>query len=175
MSEPLKNILRFILFILVQALVLNQMPPLHRFITPYLYLLFILWLPFNMGRVGLLITGFLLGLVLDFFTKTPGLHASSALLVAYLRPFLITLMVPKDTRELAVGSPSMQSMGTSSYFLFAALLTFFHHGWLVFLEWMTFGDFIYFLGKVFFSTLVSLLLMLITELLFRPVKTSKRR
>jgi hypothetical protein len=82
-------------------------------------------------------------------------------------------MVPKDTRELAVGSPSFQSMGTASYILFITLLTFFHHGWLVFLEWMTFGNFLYFLGKVFFSTLVSLLLILITELIFRPVKSPR--
>jgi rod shape-determining protein MreD len=174
MSDPIKYIFRFLLFLFVQALVLNNMPPLHRFITPYLYFLFIIWMPFSTGRVSLLITGFLLGLSLDFFTKSPGLHASAALLVAYLRPFLISLMVPKDTRELAVGSPSRQTMGTASYILFISLLTIFHHGWLVFLEWMTFGDFLFFIGKVFFSSLVSLLLILITELIFRPVKKAKR-
>jgi rod shape-determining protein MreD len=175
MSDPIKYLLRFLLFLFVQALVLSNVPPLHRFISPYLYFLFLIWLPFSTGRVALLFTGFLLGLFLDFFTKTPGLHASSALLVAYLRPFLINLMVPKDTRELAVGSPSIQSMGTASYILFISLLTFFHHGWLVFLEWMTFGDFVYFLGKVFFTTLVSLIMILITELIFRPATKSKRR
>lgn len=175
MSDPIKYIFRFMLFLFVQALVLNNMPSLHRFITPYVYFLFLIWMPFSMGRVSLLFIGFVLGLVLDIFTKTPGLHASSALLVAYLRPFLINLMVPKDTRELAVGSPSFQSMGSASYVLFITLLTLFHHGWLVFLEWMTFGNFLYFMGKVFFSTLVSLLLILITELIFRPVKKSKRR
>ena len=154
---------------------LNHIPPLHRFITPYLYFLFLIWMPFSTGRVGLLITGFLLGITLDVFTQTPGLHASASLLVAYLRPFLINLMVPKDTRELAVGSPSIQTMGSASYILFISLLTLFHHGWLVFLEWMTFGNFIFFLGKVFLSTLVTLLLILITELIFRPIKRVKRR
>lgn len=175
MSDPIKYLFRFLLFLLVQALVLSNVPPLHRFISPYLYFLFLIWMPFSTGRVALLFIGFLLGLFLDFFTKTPGLHASSALLVAYLRPFLINLMVPKDTRELAVGSPSIQSMGTASYILFITLLTFFHHGWLVFLEWMTFGDFVYFLGKVFFTTLLTLTMILITELIFRPVAKSKRR
>jgi rod shape-determining protein MreD len=175
MSDPIKYLFRFLLFLFVQALVLSNIPPLHRFITPYLYFLFLIWMPFSSSRVGLLFTGFILGLSLDFFTKTPGLHASSALLVAYLRPFLINLMVPKDTRELAVGSPSIQSMGTASYILFISLLTLFHHGWLVFLEWMTFGDFVYFLGKVFFTSLISLLLILITEMIFRPAAKSKRR
>ncbi len=175
MSDPIKYLLRFALFLFVQAFVLNHMPPLHRFITPYLYYLFLIWMPFSMGRVGLLFTGFLLGITLDVFTKSPGLHASASLLVAYLRPFLINLMVPKDTRELAVGSPGIQSMGAASYILFITLLTLFHHGWLVLLEWMTFGSFIYFVGKVFFSSLVSLLLILLTELLFRPVQKAKRR
>jgi hypothetical protein len=132
-------------------------------------------MPFSTGRVALLITGFVLGIILDVFTKTPGLHTSASLLVAYLRPFLINLMVPKDTRELAVGSPSIQTMGTASYILFITLLTLFHHGWLVFIEWMSFGSFLFFLGKVFLSTIVTLLLILITELIFRPVKRVKRR
>ncbi len=174
MSDPLKYFFRFVLFLFVQAFVLNHIPPLHRFITPYLYFLFLIWMPFSTGRVTLLVLGFILGITLDAFAKTPGLHASSALLVAYLRPFLINLMVPKDTRELAVGSPSVQTMGLASYALFITLLTLFHHGWLVFLEWMTFANFLFFLGKVFFSTLISLILILITELIFRPVKKVKR-
>ena len=47
MSELLKNIIRFIIFILFQVFILNKIPPLHQFITPYLYFLFILWLPFK--------------------------------------------------------------------------------------------------------------------------------
>ena len=41
MSELLKNIIRFVLFIFVQVFILFKMPPLHRFITPYLYYLYI--------------------------------------------------------------------------------------------------------------------------------------
>ncbi len=54
----LKNALRYILFILVQVYVLFQIPPLHRFVVPYLYFLYILWLPFNMSRTNLLIVSF---------------------------------------------------------------------------------------------------------------------
>jgi hypothetical protein len=173
MSEPIKQILRFILFILVQALVLNNMPPLHRFVTPYLYMLFLIWLPFSVSRPWMLILGFITGFSLDLFTKTPGLHASACVWLAYVRTPLISLLVPSDTKELKTGSPGIRSMGFTSYALFVLILTLFHHGWLVFLEWMSFGNIVYFLGKVFFTTLVSLLLILITELLFRPIR--KRR
>ncbi|HMP91242.1 MAG TPA: rod shape-determining protein MreD [Phnomibacter sp.] len=173
MSEPVKQLFRFLFFLLVQALVLSHMPPLHRFITPYIYFLFIIWLPFTTSRSAVLILSFLLGLLLDFFTKTPGLHASAALVVGYMRGFLINLLVPRETRELKSGTPGILSMGFASYALFVLLLTLFHHSWLVFLEWMTFADFWYFLGKVLLTTLVSLVLMLILELLFRPAR--KRR
>lgn len=173
MSEPIKQIFRFILFILVQALILSVMPPVHRFITPYLYYLFILWLPFYTSRFWVLIIGFVTGFALDFFTKTPGLHASACVIVAFFRPYLISLLVPKETKELTLGSPSIRSMGGASYALYVVLLTLFHHTWLVLLEWMTFGSFVYFLGKVLLSSLVSLLLILITEILFRPLKKGK--
>jgi hypothetical protein len=107
------------------------------------------------------------------FTKTPGLHASSCVWLAYLRTPLIALLVPKETAELKSGSPGIRSMGFASYSVFVVILTMAHHGWLVFLEWMTFASFGYFAGKVLFTTMVSLLLILITELLFRPIR--KRR
>lgn len=174
MSEPVKQIIRFILFVLVQALVLNNMPALHRFVTPYLYFLFLIWLPFNVSRPWMLILGFITGFALDLFTKTPGLHASACLWLAYLRTPLLKLLLPGETKELKTGSsPSVRSMGLTTYILFVVMLTLFHHSWLVLLEWMSFGSFLYFLGKVFFTTLASLLLILIAELLFRPIR--KRR
>lgn len=174
MSEPVKQIIRFILFVLVQALVLNNMPALHRFVTPYLYFLFLIWLPFNVSRPWMLILGFITGFALDLFTKTPGLHASACLWLAYLRTPLLKLLLPGETKELKTGSsPSVRSMGLTTYILFVVMLTLFHHGWLVLLEWMSFGTFLFFLGKVFFTTLASLLLILIAELLFRPIR--KRR
>ncbi len=174
MSEPVKQIIRFILFVLVQALVLNHMPALHGFVTPYLSFLFLIWLPFNVSRPWMLILGFITGFTLDLFTKTPGLHASACLWLAYMRTPLLKLLLPGETKELKTGSsPSVRSMGLTTYILFVVLLTLFHHVWLVMLEWMSFGTFLYFLGKVLFTTLASLLLILIAELLFRPIR--KRR
>jgi rod shape-determining protein MreD len=93
MSELLKNIFRFILFIFVQVFILFKMPPLHRFITPYLYYLYILWLPFSMSRAGLMCLAFLFGLSLDYFMHTPGLHAAACVLIAYLRPFVVNMLI----------------------------------------------------------------------------------
>ena len=89
MSSLLKNIIRFVLFILFHEYILNEIPPLHQFVVPYLYFLYILWLPFSINRFWLLVISFLFGLSLDFFTGTYGLHAAPCVLIAYIRPFLL--------------------------------------------------------------------------------------
>ena len=92
MSNLLINIFRFAFFILLQEFVLNKIPALHQFIVPYLYFIFILWLPFKMGRWGVLVLSFLFGLTMDFFTGTMGLHAAACTLIGYIRPFLLSLL-----------------------------------------------------------------------------------
>jgi rod shape-determining protein MreD len=173
MSNLLKNIIRFAVFILFQVFVLDKIPPLHRFIIPYLYFLYILWLPFKISRAALSLLGFIFGLVLDFFTKTPGLHAAACTLIAYVRPFIISLLMPKETYEISYAEPSITSMGLMPYSVYVLILTVLHHVYLVFLEWLEFGDFFYFLGKVLATTGISLLLILITEILF--VRKSRYR
>src|SRR5213075_1381660 len=111
MSDLLRNIVRFVFFILIQVYVLFKVPHLHRFITPYLYYLFILWLLFSILRFWQLVVGFLTGLALDYFTMTPGLHAAACVLIAYIRPFIINLLSPKDTSEFNYREPSPRAMG----------------------------------------------------------------
>lgn len=166
MSDLLKNIIRFVVFILAQVFILHKVPPLHQFIVPYLYFLYILWLPFNIGRSWLMMIAFLFGLSLDYFLVTPGLHAAACVWIAYIRPFLVNLLIRQEGAEQSYGAPSIQSMGFAPYAIFVLVLTFLHNGYLVFLEWMQFGNFWYFLGKVGATTAVSLMLILITELMF---------
>ena len=166
MSDLMKNIVRFILFILLQVYVLNNIPPLHQFITPYLYYLFILWLPFKMPRISLTLIGFVFGLTLDYFTKNIGLHAAACTLIAYLRPFMINLLMPKESSDYSYAEPSITSMGWMPYSVYVLVLTLLHHMYLVLLEWLEFGNFWYFIGKVIATTAISFLLVMITELLF---------
>ena len=166
MSSLLKNIIRFILFILVQVFVLNHIPPLHHLINPYVYFLFILWLPFKTGRKTLMLLALMTGLALDYFTKTPGLHAAPCVLIAYLRPFVINVLITHEGAEANYEEPSIKSMGFASYFVYVSVLTFIHHAFLFLLEALQFAGILYFLGKTFLSLAVSLFLILITELLF---------
>ncbi len=166
MSSLLKNIIRFVLFILVQAYVLDKVQPLHEFVKPYLYFLFILWLPFSIRRGALLIIAFAFGLAMDYFSGYPGLHTAPCVLIAYLRPFLLNILLPQESTELSYAEPSIKSLGVAPYTVYVLILTFVHHAYLVFIEWMQFGDFLFYVGKVAATTAISLLLIFIVELLF---------
>ena len=166
MSTLLKHIIRFALFILVQVFVLDNIH-LHQMLTPYIYFLFILWLPFNMGRTQLMLIAFVLGFTLDSFRHHPGFHTAACVLIAYVRPFLINLLIPQEGADTNYDEPSFKSMGGMvPYMIFTGILTFIHHGWLFLLEAWQFGNIWYFLVKTVLSTLLSLLLILITELMF---------
>jgi rod shape-determining protein MreD len=166
MSNLLKNIIRFLLFILVQVFVLNQVPPLHHLVTPSIYYLFILWLPFKMGRRTVMILALALGFSLDCFTKTYGLHAAPCVLIAYLRPFLINFLISQEGAESNYNEPSIKSMGFAPYFTYVVILTLLHHTFLFFLEVLQTGGFLYFILKTLLSSAISLLLIMLTELLF---------
>jgi hypothetical protein len=166
MSSVIKNIFRFVLFILIQVFVLNHVPPLHHFFIPYLYFLFLLWLPFSINRLFLLLLAFIYGFALDAFTGNYGMYAAPCVLIAYVRPFILNLLIPQETYEQSYIEPSPSSMGWVPYGLYISLLTVLHHTYLVLIEWLQVGNFLQFLGKVLGTTVISLLLIFISELLF---------
>lgn len=166
MSLLLKNIIRFFLFIFVQVFVLNKIPPIHQFIVPYIYFLFILWLPFSVARFYLMLIAFFYGLALDLLVGTPGIHAAPCVLIAFLRPYLLNILLPQETTELSYLEPGINSMGWAPYAVYVLFLTFFHHSYLVLIEWLEFGNFSYFFGKVTATTAISLLMIFLLELFF---------
>lgn len=171
MSVLMKNILRFIFFILVQVFVLDKVPLLHQYLKPTIAFLFILWLPFSLSRFALMAIAFVFGLVLDYFSGVPGLHSAPMVLIAYLRPFLLNLLLPQQKAEITYSDPSTKSIGIGPYTIYVLVLTVVYHLYLTFIEWMQFGDFLFFIGKVLATSVLSLILIFVTELLFfRKVK-----
>jgi hypothetical protein len=119
-----------------------------------------------MGRMSLMLVSFLFGLTLDYFVQTPGLHAAACTLIAYVRGFVVNILIPQEGAEQNYKSPSPVSMGWAPYSVYVVVLTVVHNIYLVLLEWLQFGSFLFFLGKVIATSGISLMLILITELLF---------
>jgi len=166
MKDLIKYILRFVLLIMIQHFLLYQVPPLHHTAIPVLYYLFILWIPFRTGRATLLMISFCLGISMDFFTKTPGMHAVACVLIGYLRPYLINLLMSQEGVEFNYREPSAQSLGIIPYIAYAAILTLLHHFCLFAIQAFQFGDMMYLIIKTSVSLLVSLVLILIVEMIF---------
>lgn len=166
MSGLVKNIIRFMLFIFFQVFVLDKIH-LHQMLTPYIYFLFILWLPFKTNRTVLMILAFITGFTLDSFRYNPGFHTAACVMIAYFRPFIINLLIRQEGAEANYDEPSIKSMGGfAPYLIYAGFLSLLHNAWLFLLETWQFGNVWYFLIKTLLSTAVCILLIIITELIF---------
>jgi len=161
MKLILQNIFRFIVLVLVQVLILNNIKFLG-FINPYLYVLFIIILPLNISRSFLLILAFALGLSIDIFSNTMGVHAFATVFVAFMREPLIKLLIPRDdNHEIVV--PSMLSFGKSQFIKYAILMVLCHHIVLFFIESFSFSNFISFSTRALSSSAFTLVLLLSIE------------
>jgi rod shape-determining protein MreD len=164
MPVVLQNIFRFILLVLFQVLVLNNIQFLG-YINPYVYILFILALPLRTPRWFALLLAFGIGLTIDMFSNTGGMHAFAAVMVAFLRNGTIKLFTAIE--EGNNPTPSFHTFGVSAYVKYAVLLVFIHHTTLFILEAFSLAHFWLMLAKILFSSLVTILLILGIQSLYK--------
>jgi rod shape-determining protein MreD len=157
MPVVLQNIFRFIILVLVQVLVLNNIQFLG-YINPYLYILFILALPVQMPRWMTLLLAFALGLTIDIFSNTGGMHASASVLVAFSRNGIVKLFT--SIEEGNNPTPSFYTFGVSAYIKYVVALVFIHHTTLFILEAFSFANFWITLAKIILSSIVTVLMIL---------------
>lgn len=157
MPVVLQNIFCFIILVLVQVLVLNNIQFLG-FINPYIYILFILSLPVRTPRWASLLMAFALGLTIDIFANTPGMHTSAAVLIAFLRNGVINLFITID--EGNNPTPSFYTFSVATYVKYVVVLVIIHHSALFFLEAFSFAHFWLMLFKVILSSAVTILLIM---------------
>jgi len=138
MPTVLQNIFRFVLLVLFQVLVLNNIQFLG-YINPYLYILFILALPVQLPRWFLLILAFVLGLTIDIFSNTIGMHAFATVFVAFFREGIIKLFT--NIEEGNNPTPSFHTFGVSAYIKYVVLMVMIHHTLLFILEAFSFSNF----------------------------------
>jgi len=164
----LKNIGRFVFLILFQVLILNNIQ-FGGYINPYFYIYFILLLPFETPRWLLLLSAFLLGISLDAFTNTFGLNASACVLMAFVRPFVISA-ISTGTEFMVGHSPSLKNQGLKWFAYYSIILVLVHHFALFYLEIFRFTEFFQTLLRVLLSSVFTLLIVFIAEYLFYPTE-----
>lgn len=158
------NIIRFIVLIALQVFLLKNIG-YYNLSTPFLYILFILLLPFGIPNGLLFFLAFMTGLTVDVFYDTLGLNAAACTILAFVRIVFIRLTVQRDGFDNEP-EPSLGIMGFRWFIFYAIILTFFHHFVLFTFETFRFSEFGYTLLRVILSSLFTVFLMLITEFIF---------
>lgn len=156
------NVLRFALLILLQALVIDHIDLANGWITPYLYVLAILLLPFDTPPWAGLLAGFTGGMLMDFFSSTPGLHAGACTLTAFVRPYMLRLVAPRDGYD-SWRQPTMADMGLAWSVTYGGALVAVHHLWLAYTEVFRFTGFFGTFGRALLSALATLALILLLQ------------
>ena len=164
----LQNILRFVVLILFQALILNHLTIFSGWGQPFLYVYILLVLPINIPKRIILPIGFLVGLTMDFFTHTPGIHASAVLTMVFARPYLLKALRSREGYESNI--PSAKLMGFSKFYIYSFILILIHHIWLFSLLYFSTGLWLYVLGHALVSSLFTLLLTSLLQLFAQPIK-----
>ena len=159
----INSIVRFVFLVLIQAFVLQNIN-MGGFINPYLYILFVLWLPVDTEKSLVMFLAFLLGISVDVFTNSIGMHAAACVAMAFARPYVLKLISPRDDYELGT-KPKVINLGWTWFLLYGSLLTFIHHFVLFSLEVFRFGEFFFTFFRTVSSTVFTLLLLVIAELL----------
>jgi len=159
-----KNIIRFFLVLLLQMLVFNNIQ-FSGYINPFFYVLFIILLPFETPRWLMLISSFLLGLAVDLFSHSYGMHAAASVFIAYLRPYLLRIIYTKKDYETGV-LPTMGHLGFSWFISYASLMIFIHHFIYFFLEVFRLNDFLSTFYRIIYSSIATLIVIIAEQFLF---------
>ena len=164
----IRNILRFVILLIVQVMVFDNLG-FGTYIHPYIYVLFVLLLPFDTPKWRLLIDGFLIGMAVDIFNGTPGLNAAATVFLAFSRSFIIGITSRKSDIE-GKNAPTVTEMGLQWFAVYALLLLLLHNLVLFWLEAFSIRLLGLVLAETVLSSLVSLLLIIIILYIFKPLK-----
>ena len=162
------NILRFLALYFLQVLILRPASIGWEgffYVNVHIYPLFILLLPLRMSKPVIMILAFIMGLLIDMFYDSPGIHASALLFMAYARSYVLSYVEPREGYNVNY-SPTKKRFGLNWFFQYASILIalqlFFYHS----VEGFTFVYIIDILLKTFYSYLLTIIVIMMVMFLF---------
>lgn len=165
-STLLVNIFRFVLLLAVQIVIFNNMNFLG-FIMPLPYILFIILYPVNGNKSGLLLASFLLGLTMDVFSNSGGVHAAACIMLAYLRPSIFKFSFGISYEYQTI---KLNDVLTPERFSFILISVIIHHFTLFILEAFQVSFFLDILIRSLLSTVFTIISCIIIIYLIKPNK-----
>lgn len=156
-----RNIIRFLVLVLAQILIFNNIE-IGGYMIPYVYILFIILLPFETPGWMTLLLAFLLGITIDIFCESLGMHAAATVFMAFIRPYALSYFAPREGYESG-SFPRVFYYGLPWFIKYSVILVLSHHLILFYLEMFTFHDFFSTFIRVILSTLFSTALIVVSQ------------
>jgi hypothetical protein len=120
----------------------------------FLYVGFLFFIPLSMKMPLVLFISFTLGLFVDLFYDTPGIHSASCVAAMFLRPNMVDFLTPSGGYNKGT-SLTIQAMGLRWFVVYVLVFCTVHHFFVFILEAFTFSYFWWTLLKIIFSTIFS--------------------
>jgi hypothetical protein len=163
-TEIAKNIFRFIFLILLQVLIVQNIE-LGPYIILLPYTLAIILLPFETPKLLLLGASFLLGVIIDYFYDSSGLHASACTVMGFSRYYVLKFISPREGYDAGV-QPCVEDMGLAWFLSYAGTLVLIHHIFFFYLEVFRFSEFFRILLRIILSSIGTFGLIYMIQFLF---------
>jgi len=154
---------RFLVLILVQVFLFNHINFLGH-LNPYIYILFILLAPINIHKSLFLFFSFILGLTIDMFGDSGGIHATACIVITYIRPIILRSVFGLSYEFQTV---KLGKVGFGELLAYVALIVFIHHSILFSFEMFNFSHILLTAKKTLFSSLFSIIIIMLVLVLIR--------
>jgi len=164
-NNPILQGLSFVFYLALQIVFIQNIV-LFDVAFCFLYISFLILLPIETNTILAMFLGFFLGLSVDIFVGTIGIHAAACVFVMFVRPILLNFVKPFTGYEQQQGQININSFGLPWFVSYSFLFILLHHLFLFFVEassWVLFFDT---LLKTISSVVLTFITLLLVQYLF---------
>jgi len=161
-SILIRNSIKFFLLVIFQVILFNHINFMG-YINPFPYLIFIFFFQIKNNRLLFLFLSFFIGLCIDIFSDSGGIHAAASVTIAYARPLFLKFSFGAMYEHQNLKFDNAELIPKSVYI---ALLTLLHHLVMFYLEVFSFARILMVLQKTLFSSIFTILMVLLISIIF---------
>ena len=161
------HIVTSVIILIIQILLLKniQIELFDRFtLSVLIYPAVILFLPVGVRRSVIIISAFFIGLLIDGFYDSPGVHTAALVFTAFIRATILRLLEPRQGyRDNLLPAP--QSYGSGWFFSYLGILLFLHIFIYFSIDAFTYVFFLKIIVNTMCSFVISFLLLVLYKIL----------
>lgn len=152
-----KHFIRFVVLMLIQVLILNNLQFLG-ICHPYIFIMFLIMMPITFPQSLDMLLGVGCGLIMDAFCNSLGVHMAACVLITFLRrPMISNLVMDVDRLNSEINS---RTIGLIGFLKYAIVLILLYHTMVVLLSAWSFIHIGLNFLQIILSSLVSGLLII---------------